>query len=259
VTIWAPVMLNGELDMLNMRLAELPGVHHVVVEAPVTHRGYPRPLHFRDSQARYAGCQDRITHVVADLPQTGSAWVREHAQRDAAWPAIDAMAADDDLVIIGDADEIPSAAALAWAGNTATSLMMRTFLYAVDWEVPASYLLPPAAVAARAGWIRTQGGSLAAIRDRRDQYAVLEGGGWHFSWLGGPLAQADKLDRATCHTELLASPEAALIRSGARYRAGEDGGGIPVVPVEVDRTWPNWIRRRRCPDSWFRPRETRGL
>ena len=56
-------------------------------------------------------------------------------------------------------------------------------------------------VIATAGYIRRNGGSLAAIRDRRDLYPVEDSGGWHFSWTGGPEAAKRKLETATCHTE----------------------------------------------------------
>ena len=132
---------------------------------------------------------------------------------------------------------------------------MRVFIHAVDWEVPPEHV-PPQCVIATAGYIRRNGGSLAAIRDRRDQYPVIEDGGWHFSWQGGPEAAKDKLLTATCHTELLTNGEGDLIADGTRYRTAENGGGLPVVPVDVDETWPEWIRARKCPAAWFRPRET---
>ena len=80
-------------------------------------------------------------------------------------------------------------------------------------------------------------------------------GGWHFSWTGqgGPAWQAAKLDEATCHTEILGTAEAGLIRSGARWATAQDGGGLPVRPVTVDETWPAYIYERRCPAAWFRP------
>ena len=37
-----------------------------------------------------------IYHVIAPLPDAPNPWVSEHAQRDAAWPVIDAEANDDD-------------------------------------------------------------------------------------------------------------------------------------------------------------------
>lgn len=249
-------MFRDELDMLEMRLHELDGKvdRWVVVESRQTHRGIAKPLVFLENLERFAPWLDRIHHIVADLSGYSEPWAAEHAQRDAAWPMIDSQAADDDVVLICDVDEIPSSSALAWSGPGAVALWMRTTLYAVDWEVPASYPLPPTAVAATVGHLRQHGGHLGAVRDQRAAYPVITDGGWHFSWTGGPERQKAKLLTGTCHTELLSHPEANLILSGARYTEGASGGGIPVVPVDVDETWPAWIRDRKCPPEWFRPR-----
>ena len=249
------IMYNGEADMLAGRLETLAPFtdFHVIVESPVTHRGVPKPLHYALDADRFRAWHGKIIYVAADLPDDPDPWVREHAQRDAAWRQVDALASDGDRVLICDVDEFPSAGALAWEGRGAVSLWMRTALFAVDWVVPPSHPLPPTAVMATAGWLRKTGGSLARARDKRGIYPVIQDGGWHFSWIGGPEAQAAKLDFSTCHREIGQTPEAGLIRSGARWRTDESGGGIPVVPAEVDETWPAFIRERRCPEAWFRP------
>jgi glycosyltransferase involved in cell wall biosynthesis len=264
-TVWSPVMFRDELDMLDMRLHETDGMidRHVITEAAVTHRGVPKPLFYRDNQGRFAAHASKITAVAADLPHGGGtgreeAWANEHAQRDAAWPLIDAEAADGDVVLICDLDEIPSPGLLERAGAgelpDVCAVRMRTFLHAVDWEVPQDKV-PPQCVIATAGYIRGHGGSLAAIRDARSEYPVVTDGGWHFSWLGGPEAARRKLQTATCHTELLDNGEGALIADGTRYRTAENGGGLPVTPQDVGESWPGWIRGHRCPPEWFRPKD----
>jgi Glycosyltransferase family 17 len=257
VTIWCPVMLNDELDLLEARLRELEpwGARHVLVEAGTTHRGVPKPLAYAESIECFGKWSLSILHVVASLPAEASPWEREHAQRDAAWPVINAYAADGDVVLIADVDEFPSAAALAWRGPGAVSLFMKTCLFAVDWLVPDE-CIPPSAVMATAGWLRRQGGSLASVRDNRGAYRVIRDGGWHFSWLGGIERQQQKLMTATCHTELLNTQEGGLILTGERYRSGQHAEGhLPVIPAEVDETWPAFIRERQCPPEWFRPRD----
>ena len=253
------VMYSGEADMLTMRLHELEDrvYRHILVECPVTHRGYLKPLHYQENPRYWAKWADRIIPVVArDLPLgADDNWPREHAQRNAAWPVIAEHAADDDVVLIADLDEFPSPPALEWRGpGDIVSLHMRTAMFAVDREVPV-HLLPPTAVMAKAGWLRRNGGDLAGVRDRRGSWPVLQNAGWHLSWIGGPDAQRRKLETSTCHTELLNSPEGALIASGERWRSTGNGGGLPVADVEVDESWPLWIRERKCPAEWFRPRE----
>ena len=45
-------MFRDELDMLECRLRELEDVvyRHVLVEAPVTHRGDPKPLYYAENR-----------------------------------------------------------------------------------------------------------------------------------------------------------------------------------------------------------------
>lgn len=264
MTVWAPVMFCGELDMLGMRLEELApyGVRTVLVESPVTHRGVPKPLVYAENADRFAKWNDSIVHVVAELPDAQNPWVREHAQRNAAWPVIGAGAQPGDTVLITDLDEIPSPSLLNWQEATAhrytvIAARMKTCLYAVDWLVPDE-MLPPTCVAATVKWLRAraaEGKGLAGVRDRRGDYPVLIDGGWHFSWAGGIERQREKLMTSTCHTEVLGTEEGDLIASGERWRTGRHAEGhLPVRPADVDETWPAFIRERRCPPSWFRPR-----
>jgi hypothetical protein len=265
--IWDATMYRDELDMLRMRIDEAAGVQHVTVEAPWTHRAVPKPRHLaawlQDRANRDWAKANSLTVLTDDWdPDPYAPWVNEHHQRSRAWPYIESHAAENDWVLICDVDEIPSRKFLSWLEGLpdlerVVSVPMRTFLFAVDWEVAVS--VPPAMVAARVKWLRRRaadGVYLAEVRDRRADYREYPGqGGWHFSWVGtgGPAWQAEKLDTATCHTEILDTPEADLIRSGARWASEEDGGGLPVKPVTVDRSWPAYIATRRCPREWFRP------
>jgi len=253
--IFDAFMFNNELDMLECRLEEMQDydVTHVLVESFVTHLGIPKPLYYAENQERFSPWKDRIRSVAvgtaAFRPGAG-AWEREHVQRNMAWLAF--RPGPDDLVLIADVDEIPSPAVFSWTGTEAAAVQLRTCIFAVDWEAPGC---PPASVVARAGWLG--GKSLAAVRDARGSFPVIPDGGWHLSWLGGPEAQREKLETASPHQpEIDARPEGMMIRDGTRYRTSQTGGGLGVIPVDVDETWPRYVYERRCPESWFRPRET---
>jgi hypothetical protein len=243
------IMFRDELGMLEGRLRELDGVvsRHVIVEAPVTHRGDPKPLHFMENRERFSAWQDKITPVVADgLPASLTPWAREHAQRDAAMAALD-DAADDDIVLIADVDEFPPQGYDYAAPRRFTSFNQRLAMYAVDWLYPDLHICT---VAARMAAIR--GGSLAAVRDRRYAYYKVDGG-WHLTWLGGQEGQEAKL-AVTCHDEM--TPKSRdLLASGRCYRDGiHHTGDFGMVAADVDETWPGFIYRRECPENWFRPR-----
>jgi Glycosyltransferase family 17 len=244
--VWDVFMLNTELDMLEVRLRELPQVYrHVLVEAAADHQGHPKPLHYLDNRERFAPWKDKIIHVVADhLPDHPNPWVREHFQRDQALPALE-DASDDDIVLIADVDEFPPA--LFPLPDPAISFRQRLAMYAVDWLYPDLHICT---VAARAGHVRKHG--LAAVRDGRYGYPQAEGG-WHITWLGGAEGQRAKL-ATICHTEMTAY-EASLLYDGKCYNEGiHHSGELQMIPVDVDSTWPRWIYERKCPENWFRPR-----
>lgn len=270
--IWLPAMFCDELDMLDVRLTEvfnwrvtkdpMPDVMHVLVEAPVTHKGIPKPFYLAE-QTRVDVSGGNVVHMICpSLPDSPDPWVREHAQRDAAWQRIDRYGKDSDWVLISDLDEIPSHELLDCLNDEAfglpilpdpVAIRMRVFIHAVDWEVPQD-AVPPQCVAATVGYIRRHGGSLSAVRDARSAYSEFQGGGMHFSWLGTTEQQAYKLNSKSCHTELLGTREAMLIGTGDKYRHGtRTREGLPMIPVKVDGSWPALIRDRRVPAEWYRP------
>lgn len=240
-------MINNELSMLECRLHELADEvdRFVLVEAAVTHRGVPKPLHYADNKERFAPWADQIVHVVADLPDNPDPWVREHAQRDAAMTVLDDLAKDDDIILISDVDEFPPPESPF--PDPVISHVQRLCMYAVDWEYPELHLC---SVAARWGHVRRHG--LARVRDGRYTGPAVVGG-FHLTWLGGVEAQRAKL-ATICHTEM--TPEQAeIISSGRAYYKGEhQSGECMMIPVDVDETWPRWIYERKCPADWFRPR-----
>lgn len=264
VTFWDTLMLRDELDMLEVRLTEAEGWpvrKHILVEAGFDHRGNPKPLHYAESGSRFAAWSDRIIHVVADLPDTPDPWLREHSQRTAIWQALDGAGAQpDDVVLLADVDEFPPVEAFVRLPEPAFAHEQALSMYAVDWEHPGRHLC---SVTARLGWARSftdcgrcrQPGCATMPRDARERYPRLHGGR-HITWLGGIEGQRAKLN-ATCHTEMTGD-EYHRIWDGACYRDGlHHSGEHQMVPVDVegDESFPEMIRKRECPPSWFRPRE----
>jgi len=252
VKVWDAFMFGGELDMLECRLTELDGTpiyRHILVEAPWDHHGRPKPLHYAENRQRFAPWADRIVHITAG-PDDGNQmhpWAREHIQRSFTWEGLGkAGASKDDTVLICDVDEIPSVAAVTCHPAPFVSLKMRMAAYAVDWLADVPWR---GAVAARAGSVAC----FTTARDRRAAYPVLDGGGWHFTWLGGPDA---------IRAKALVSCDIGTSDGADRwYRDGVAGavahaGVYELTPVDVDESWPRWIYQRKCPPMWFRPRRS---
>ena len=133
--------LFNEMDLLEIRFHELCSVvdFFVLVEATRTHTGNPKRLYYQDNKKRFAEFEDQIIHVVVDnMPifpddiqaclsskdrewiesgyQKEDNWVRERFQRNMIMEGLK-YANPDDMIIIGDADEIVRASTVEWAKN----------------------------------------------------------------------------------------------------------------------------------------------
>jgi hypothetical protein len=257
--IWDTFMFRDELDMLECRLRQFeqyPVYRHVLVEAPVNHRGQPKPLVYAENKERFAPWADQIVHVVADnLAEIGgntreAAWAREGAQRDAIGSGLDS-ADPGDALILADVDEIPNATAIqSLLGGWQGVFEMTCCIFAVDWVWDQLKTSPVTRV-------ETVTSFADARRGIWNYGPVLPGSGHHLSWMGGVPGVQAKLD-STAHTEAV-DEIAATLEGEAFYRHGANpfgryGYSGPLHPVDVDETWPKWVYERQCPAGWFRPR-----
>ncbi len=247
--IWDTFLFSFELDVLEMRLATLAPVvdRFVLVESPVSHAGKPKPLYFEQNRGRFAAWHDRIIHVIARRVSDG-VLEAEDSQREYCARGID-QAGPGDLILHGDVDEIPDPGVLAQVAAGLSDYEMIVFgqalyMFAVDWKHPDVW---PGTVALRKGaGMPFSFGPLRGLR----RVAPRVPGGWHFSWLGGH-------DAIDLKAELSGHPDLAGIPALNRLRLLYEHGTSPwgdLEAVDVDSSYPAWIRERRCPPSWFRPR-----
>lgn len=251
-------MINDDLDVLECRLVELGPVvdWFVAVEADVDHQDHPKPYHLSANLDRFAEWKDKLVVVEATgLPtysQDPDAWSREYGQREHVWTGLREIGAGpDDIVFHGDIDEIPNR---LWARNVRPSgtkvfgCKQTLYSFAVDWQHPDPWF---GTVAARVAAIR----SFGALRNMRNPVNGAEPvhGGWHLSWLGGTDANWRKVG-SFCHPEVLERIERGLVDGNWFLREGIHADLKQMTPVDVDHSWPEYIYKRRCPDSWFRPR-----
>jgi hypothetical protein len=99
----------NEFELLELRLRELYDHvdHFVLVEARRTFQNKEKPLYYKENAIQFAEWADKIIHhVVEGMPEDTDAWGRERHQRDAIVQAV-AGADSNDIIMIGDADEIP--------------------------------------------------------------------------------------------------------------------------------------------------------
>ena len=239
-------MFRDELDLLECRLTELDGAvwRHVLVEAPLTYRGDPKPLHYAENRERFAAWQDKIIHVIADTSGQSSPPGRENAQRNAAWQALDDYGTGD-ILVHGDADEIPHPAEIGTAG---IKILHRHHPVAVNLRDQVYW----GGYVGQAGPRRPD---MMELRQRLHSRVIprVHGSGWHFSWLGGPEAMRAKA-RTLCEPDY-----AAIMDNGAedfyRRKINPGSGDRNLELAEIDETWPRYMRERRGPRAWYWPGE----
>lgn len=248
-------MFHDEMDVLECRLVELenvPGLKHVIVESEVTHQDKRKPSYLSDNWSRFERWHDRIVRVWAtDLPSVKDSpdpWAREHAQREWIRHGL-TDAANTDVVMQSDVDEIPTSLA---ARNVRPNGRYVAFeqvglFWSLRWRYPMPWM---GTVAAEAGRI----GSFGAMRDTRNSAPMkLANAGWHLSWLpknGMTSAQSAHAKVKTfCHPEV-----ADQINEGTRedhfVRSGIHVDGQVMERVDIDSTYPKWIREGHAPESW---------
>ena len=257
--------------MLEMRLTELYDTvdFFVLVEADVTHQDDPKPYWFAEHRERFAPWADKIIDVQATgLPTVADdddPWARELGQRGFVFDGlIRAQVEDHDVILHGDVDEIPRAMharAVRPADGWFVSFQQRMHCFAIDWLHPDPWF---GTVAGRAGTVAKLGDNVnafARMRDKRNRWSQpghrvqpvpLPDAGWHFSWLGGREAGLKKV-RSFCHPEI-ADRTLIGLEADLFYAEGVHVDGRKQSPVEVDDTYPKWIRDGNAPASWYRPR-----
>lgn len=249
--IYDTFLFFNELDLLECRLRELddsPVWRFILVESAVTFQGKSKPLYFLENQERFAPWLDRIIHVTADIQISGDGvevpWQREAISREAIFAGLK-DADPEDVIMLSDVDEIPRASTLRECMYVPMTLMLDHHLFAVDWRHPLLW---------RGTTIRQLKNITSFEEMRRERmgedFPLLANSGWHFSYLGG-IDMAKEKARAFSHTEatrMLCDSAESLYRDGA-------GLGEQLEAIEIDDTFPQWIQKRECPDSWFRPQK----
>ena len=260
----------NELDLLELRLRELDALVHrfVLVEAPQTFTGMPKPLHFRLNRDRFERFLPKIIYVELEGFPAGltSAWDREYFSRRAIMRGLD-NAAPDDLVLISDVDEIPKPADLARAlrspGSARRLTMFESEAYLHYLNARSSlpgivqsprllarrYLRDPQAVRSfkprlskRPVWAPVLEFASPLLGPLRSWPAlghpllvkIERGAAWHFASLGGVEEIRDKL-LAYSHTEVATAKNLDRTRMASALAEGRTvlgGRALRKVPLD---------------------------
>ena len=189
----------NELDLLEIRLNELKDLDckHVIVESSTTHQGNPKPYNLEDNWDRFKEFHSKMIYIKLNQINNpmASAWVRENFHRN--YISIGLKDAKlDDIVYIGDIDEIPRKSIFkTFKPEFGCSSVGQTMSY---YYVNCMIKEP---------WTRAQIMTYENLRStspNTSRYehipSLIDNGGWHFSYLGGVDKIIEKIE-AFSHTE----------------------------------------------------------
>lgn len=259
----------NELDLLEIRLNELNGVvdRFVIVESNRTFTNRPKAMIFAENRARFASFIDKIIYVpVTDHPPFKTAWHYECHQRNAIARGLTDIA-DNDRILIGDVDEIPSSQAIRdslkiqgmaafqqtyfayylnfqnvrkrnWRGTKMVS--GADFKHGFDGvAVFQNEFMPPE---------MNEGTTPSKIRWRnlprkKGGTHVVKNGGWHFTSMGGSEKLKEKM-LSFSHQEY--NPGESKIDSEKLQKIIERGEGpfwkMNCFAVPLDNSFPSYLR-----------------
>ena len=267
---------NAECDVLEVRLRELYPVvdRFVVVESVFTERGDRRHLVFGATECarRWAFAEAKITYVVNDDVAKNKAegfpdrdWRFYHMAYIAGWKALTALVTvgADDLVIIGDLDEIVSAASVRQAvadtetrrWHTVSQFFMYTMnhCFSSDWPVPGhanSFRFPTLVRGSEldAKNERATIDARGAAYGQAGRYGALTAGGAHISWRAGVVELALKIRSNVEQTGRNAALDGLKTLDDVRALLADthDGKGCTFAPQFCHRI-------QACPRTVWRP------
>ena len=265
----------NELDMLKIRMNIMDPVvdRFVISEATVTFSGEPKPLYYEEHKDEFAEFADKIIHVaVRDTPK-GYTHDCDTFQKNAVGRGLEGCT-DDDIIIFSDLDEIPDPDKTRVicdrirknednAAEKVFHMAQRMFYCYLNMEEISGSLLAycgefPGVVHKK--WLGTKICSWKVARTMplgelrwpkcKDIGVRVDGGGWHFGYMGGSGEKnvkkrvAEKV-KAAAHQEF--NNNEVLSQAGDRIDDGKDifGRDAEFRLVPIDDSYPAYIREHQ--------------
>jgi beta-1,4-mannosyl-glycoprotein beta-1,4-N-acetylglucosaminyltransferase len=276
------IIFFNELDLLEVRLNELKDVvdKFVIVEASFTHSSNPKPFYFEENKDRFSKFLDQIIHVkIEELPYFPPQPRRrntihnrhevEHYHRNYTWYGL-VDCNDNDIIIIGDVDEIPTINSISEAkdilsinSDSVICFRQRHFNYFFNGTcIKDGHISPWYGQVATTYENLKKVGTDNVMDDNNCSPMVLRMGkegrlknsvtidnaGWHFSYLGG-IDEIIKKVGSYSHEEF-DTPEfmnREVIEN--RIKNGQDvfgRSGYPSIQyVDLDKSFPEYVLRNK--------------
>lgn len=230
----------NEDDLLWLRMNELKPLNpiHVIVESSFTHTGDPKPINFNPERFRDFNF---IHLVVDDMPNNGDTWANEGHQRDCIMRVLkDLSLNDDDVIFIGDLDEIPRVEAVQYYDprmNVAGLCMDKYSCYLNLLEGEQNW-----SVAKLCTYGMLKNTAPNKLRNSGANF-IINYAGWHMSFMGGVDKMLEKLD-AFAHQEA----NTATLRDNLQYKY-ETGQSLWHTDfwkfLKINSTFPKYLQENQ--------------
>ncbi len=232
-------LYNGEKECLQTRCEELKelNVTHVLIESCFTFSGKSNTLKYWDFSNLYS--YNIKPFLFNNMPNNGNAWDNESAQRNYILKALETLGAkDDDVVVISDADEIPSYKAVNSYNADIGLAALSMDLYYYYFNCLGGKQQWPAAKICLYKHLKTH--TPQGIRE--SGYGdLINNGGWHFSYLGDVDSIVNKLESYS-HTEFDTEEIKGRNRIEQKIKNGESlVNNNKFTFIELDESFPQYI------------------
>ena len=261
----------NELELLELRMEILNEYvdKFVIVESTITFSGKEKKLFYEENKEKFKKFNNKIIHVIVnDTPEDfvnlpfienpknkqeeiknkilnylnisegwgrhEKQWGREIYQRESIFYGL-LDCNDDDLIIVSDLDEIPNLGGVSsFNFNDVFDFKQNTYYYYFNllkeknWS--GSKLI---------SWENLKSTSTNSVRQNKHTTKIIENGGWHFSFMGGPDSVKIKID-AYSHQEynnhrILSNVENNIKSENDPFFRGK------LSRVLIDETYPSEI------------------
>lgn len=234
------VTFFNELELLKILCEETKDLNTtiVLVEATTTHTGDPKPLYFDENKHLFT--EYNIKHlIVRHLPNDGDAWHNENAQRDAIMLGL-TDCVDDDVVFIGDLDEIPRKEAIKYYDSRMGVAALCMDKYSVYLNLLEGY--QNWSIAKLCTYSILKNTTPNKLRNCGPNF-IINYAGWHMSFMGGIEKMKQKLF-AYAHVETV-TPE-LLDNLEHKYETGESLWGRDKWAFKpIDEKFPDYLRNNQ--------------
>ena len=248
----------NEFDLLELRLRELADHvdYFVVVEGNRTFQNQEKPFYYDSASYRYKQWSDKIIRVkLMDMPADTDPWGRERHQRDAILQALPSNTDPNDIVMIGDVDEIPRVETIEKLRESRQSIWgfrMPLFNFKFNYMMYTQDYYSVWSGATRRGLLNSPEDfrrmrhllNQCPYNFNDDNVQIIEHAGWHFTYLGAEECAKAKIQSfahdETNQPEILnqLDIEDSIRRGVGIIRTNED---YRFTPVAVDDYLPKTI------------------